>query len=643
MMKKPIAIAILFLVCKMGFAQSGDLPTEVRNRFPDESVVFVERSTTLNLTIEGDSLKAFTDVYEDMLHLKDQTNDYANRKVYGSSFVEVDKLSAKTLVWGKNRYREVPVTGWTKTSKPDDHVFYDDSYYYSFNYPSVAANNRTQLEYRENHKDVRLISGYLFSSYAPQIRSRFIVKAPREVEFDFRVFNDPGKKIRHSRQEKGNTVTHEWFTENTPAIRVEEQSPAIRYYEPHVVLYVKSFKVKEKTIQVLPDLNALHTWYRSFIRNLDEQPHPELVKVISTIRDNSSSEPEVARKIFYWVQENIQYIAFEDGMRGFVPHRASYTCEKRYGDCKDMATLLTGMFRIAGIKAHPTWIGTRDIPYRYSELPTPHVDNHMIATYISPEGKYYFLDATDKYAPFGFPSSMTQGKEALISFDDEHYEVREVPVIDPLNNLITDSLSVSVDNTFLKGKGSIGLSGLSKSSVGHEFSRVDEKDIRNFVSRIAGKGSNKFYLDDYRLLDHAKKDQPTRIEYEFRIGDYFQRIGDELYINLNLSKDNYNRSINEKIRMTPHSFDHKYTKSEFIRFTIPDGYAIEYLPANDLFTGELMDYKISYEISGNEILFHKDYSVKYLLLPPAQFGTWNDEVTRLSNSYRETIILKKKK
>lgn len=642
-MKTPIAIAAFFLVCKMGFSQPEGLPAEVRNRFPDESVVFVERSATLTLTIEGDSLKAFTDVYEDMLHLKQQTDSYANRKVYGSSFVEVDKLSAKTLVWVKNRYREVPVTGWTKTSKPDDNVFYDDSYYYSFNYPSVAANNRTQLEYREIHKDVRLISGYLFSSYAPQIRSRFIVKAPREVDFYFQVRNDPGKKIQHSRHEKGNTVTYEWVAENTPTIRVEEQSPAIRYYEPHLLLYVKSFKVRDKTIRVLPDLNALHTWYRSFLRNLDEQPHPELVKVISTIRESSNSEAEVARRIFYWVQENIQYIAFEDGMRGFVPHRPSYTCEKRYGDCKDMAILLSGMFNIAGLKAYPTWIGTRDIPYRYSELPTPHVDNHMIATYISPEGRYYFLDATDKYAPFGFPSSMTQGKEALISFDDERYEVREVPVIEPPDNLITDSLSVSVDNTFLTGRGSLSLSGLSKSSVGHEFSRVEEKDIRNFVTHIAGKGSNKFYLDEYRVLDQGEKDKPTRIKYEFRIGDYFQRIGDELYINLNLSKDNYNRSINKKIRMTPHSFDHKYTKSEFIRFAIPEGYEIEYLPADDFFNGQLMRYKISYEISGNDILFRKDYTVNYLLLLPAQFGTWNDEVTRLSSAYRETVILKKKK
>lgn len=636
-------LSVIFLWGYAALGQSGQVSEEIKKRFPDESVVFLERSATLNFSLEGDSLKAHTDIYEDLLHLKNQTDGYTNRKVYGSSFTKVDNLRAKTLVWEKNRYREVPVTGWTKSSKPGDHVFYDDSYYYTFNYPSVASGNRTQLEYREFHKDIRLLSGFLFTTYAPQVKSKFTIKAPREVDLQFEVLNDPGKAVQFKKYEKGNTVTYEWFTENIGALKVEDQSPSIWYYAPHLVCYVRSYKTKSKTIEVLPGLKALHTWYRSFISNLEEPPHPELVSVIDAIKQNSRSELETVKNIFYWVQDNIQYIAFEDGMRGFVPHRASYTCEKRYGDCKDMASLVAGMLKIAGIKAYLTWIGSREMPYRYSELPTPYVDNHMIATYISDDGKYYFLDATDKYVPFGFPSSMIQGKEALISIDDEKYEVREVPVIETNRNLITDSLTVAVDNNFLTGKGSLSLYGLSKGSVGYEFARVEEKDIRDFVVRIAGKGNNKFLLDSYRFRNQQVKDLPTTIGYEFRIGDYFQRLGDELYINLNLSKDNYNRFINEDVRKTPHEFDFKYDKSEFIKFSIPDGYEVEYLPPNDSFDGKLIGYTISYEVSGNTILFRKKHYVDYLLLDPSQFKTWNEEVSRISNSYQETIILKKKK
>jgi hypothetical protein len=638
-----ILIFLLSVNAALANGQTTDLSGEMKSRFPDESAVFLERSNTLNLFIEGDSLRAYTDVYEDLLHLKNQTDGYTNKKVYGSHFSQVENLRAKTLVWEKNRYRDVPVNGFKKSSQPRDDVFYDDSYYYSFNYPSVASGNRTQLQYRENQKDVRFISGYVFPSYVPQAKSSFVIKATRDVELFFQVLNDPEKRIQFKQTEKGKTVTYEWTAENVPTIRIEDNSPSIRYYEPHVICHIKSFKGKSGTVNVLPDVKSLHTWYQSFIRDLDEPDAPELVSVIKAIKQNSRSEEETVKQIFNWVQNNIQYIAFEQGMRGFVPHKASYTCDKRYGDCKDMANLIVGMLKTAGIKGYHTWIGTRDIPYRYSEIPTPLVDNHMIATYISPEGKYFFLDATDKYSPFGFPSAMTQGKEALISISADKYEIRPVPVIEKGQNLISDSLTLKLENNFLTGSGKFSMHGLSKASTGHQFERIEEKETRDFVLRMVGKGSNKFYLDKYQVNDQQLRHKPTRIDYTFRIGDYYQSVGDELYINLNLNKDNYNRFINEETRKTPHEFDFKYDKSEFIEFLIPEGYEMEYLPPNDSFNGKLMGYSITYTVSGNKILFSKTYYIDYLLLPPSEFKIWNDEVGRISNSYRETIILKKKK
>ena len=55
-----------------------------------------------------------------------------------------------------------------------------------------------------------------------------------------------------------------------------------------------------------------------------------------------------------------------------------------------MASLIVTMLKVAGVKSYRTWIGTRDLPYKYSQVPTPLVDNHMIATYIAADGQYYF-------------------------------------------------------------------------------------------------------------------------------------------------------------------------------------------------------------------------------------------------------------
>ena len=79
-------------------------------------------------------------------------------------------------------------------------------------------------------------------------------------------------------------------------------------------------------------------------------------------------------------------------MEGFVPRDAKVVCSRRFGDCKDMASILTEMMQAAKIPAWFTWIGSRDLPYSFSSLPLPLVSNHMICT-IQLKDQYIFLDA----------------------------------------------------------------------------------------------------------------------------------------------------------------------------------------------------------------------------------------------------------
>jgi hypothetical protein len=643
MNKSTISLLLCFwLGGSVGYSQTGDLWESLKKQYPEEPAVFVHRSEVLNIALERDSLKVFTDVSEDILHLKEQTEMYSGRKVHGSHFVEVADLKAKTLVWDKNRYKEIPVSGFTKNSEPDRGIFYDDSYYYAFDFPSVAARNRTQLAYRENQRDPRFVSGFVFASYLPQAKTSFIIKTTEDVELVYSVLNDSEKTIQFKKTQKGKSVQYEWTALNTPSLRNEDNSPSIRYFAPHVICYVKSYQRNGRKINVLSGINDLYNWYYSFIKDLNTEPSPEIKAIVEGIQASSKSEIELVKNVFYWVQENIQYIAFEQGMRGFIPHNGSYTCEKRYGDCKDMANLIVSMLDIAGVKAHHTWIGTRDLPYRYSELPTPMVDNHMIATYISKDGKYYFLDATSDYTAFGYPSSMIQGKEALISKGPSDFEIKQVPVLEKENNFMTDSMSISLADNQITGSGTSSLNGYPKVFGGYELDRAEQDDVKKYVTRLLGKGSNKFFLDKYQVSNLSDRDAPTRVKYDFRIMDYFQKIDDEIYINLNLNKDYYNAFINRDTRKVPRESDYKYVKYETISLDIPAGYQVEYLPENANYDGSLMGYTVGYEVKDNKVLYSKMFYLNYLLLEPAQFELWNESVKAVSEVYKESIILKKK-
>jgi transglutaminase-like putative cysteine protease len=643
-MKCKVFITVMMMLTLTGvsYGQQGDVWQYFRDKFPDEPAVFVERSEVQNIMVKGDSLEIFSDVKEDILHLKEQTDYLSGKRVYGSHFTQVDNLKARTLVWDRNRYKEMDVTSFKKNSDRDRGIFYDDSYYYSFNFPSVASRNRTQLEYRENIKDAKFISGFVFSSYLPQGKVTYVIKTSKDVEVHHQVLNDPLNQIRFRKSEKGGLVSYEWTVENLPALKNDDHSPSVRYFAPHVVCYVKSYQTKKGKVKVISGLDDLYQWYRSFVENLNKETSPELVAVVEKIKSESPTELDLVRNVFYWVQTNIQYIAFEQGMRGLIPHSGSYICEKRYGDCKDMANLIVNMLEIANVKAYHTWIGTRDLPYRYSEVPTPLVDNHMIATYIAADGQYYFLDATSDYTPFGLPSSMIQGKEALIGIDAKRYEVKTVPVMAKEKNLLFDSVVVRIDNNQLTGTGHTSLTGYPKVFGGYDLDRAEAEDVKKSVTRLIGKGSNKFFLDDYKITGVEQRDQPTRVTYTFRIADYFQRIGDEIYINLNMNKDFYNTYIDVAARKSPKENEYQYIEYDDVEVAIPEGYIVDYLPPDVKHDGDILGYEMVYKALQGRITFHKKMYVNYLIMQPSEFAQWNESVKKVSEAYRESIILKKK-
>ena len=180
--------------------------------------------------------------------------------------------------------------------------------------------------------------------------------------------------------------------------------------------------------------------------------------------------------IYDWVQQNINYIAFEDGYGGFIPRSSDLVFKRKFGDCKDMANLLKKMLEIAGFKeVYLTWIGTRDRPYTYEELHTPMVDNHMI-TVVKNENEIFYLDATNANAPFGYPSSFIQGKQALVGINDSMFELVNVPIIPKDQNLRSDSLYFQIKGDTLLGYNNRFLNGYQREEIFDVYERISPSD-----------------------------------------------------------------------------------------------------------------------------------------------------------------------
>ncbi|MEL7148881.1 MAG: DUF3857 domain-containing protein, partial [Bacteroidota bacterium] len=383
----------------------------LKDKYPDESAVITELRRKMEVTVSGDSLVILVSYYQETMILQNPLA-FSKEEVYSNSFSKVDQLKAYTMTPGKKKYGKANVSDFKRSYDKDSFVFFDDTEVISFNYPQLTEGSKIVKEYTTTMSDPHLLGRFYFSNYLPVVNARYEILADKTVTIDHGVFNDQAGVIQFDKSNVGNKVRYLYTAKDLPAIDVKADGPKFSYLTQSAHGTISSYETADgQTISVLSSLDDLHSWYRTFIDDLEVDQSVEMLATSIVAEDDSDMDK--VRKIFYWVQENVRYIAFEQGMRGFIPHAADYVMEKRYGDCKDMTSILVGLLKSQGLNAHYTWIGTRDLPYKYTELPTPSVDNHMIAS-VELDGKTIFLDATGSYSPLGFPTSMIQGKESLI-------------------------------------------------------------------------------------------------------------------------------------------------------------------------------------------------------------------------------------
>ena len=636
-----IALCLFFTVeIAISHAQGLRLWKEMKAKYPDEMAVYLKHNKQISIYIEDDSIKVTSHRNYDLLHLNEQSNVLAQEKVFTSHFVKLIDLQAKTLVPNNNRYKTLTVNNFMEMDERTFGVFFDDSRSQSFVFPGIEPGARSIHEYSVEIIDPRFLTTFYFGSFVPIEESKLTILVDKRISLKYELLHGDGQPIQFSKKEKGGTIEYEWKATDLESFTLESNAPKLSYFSPHLMFHIETATINGVEQNVLAGLDDLYRMYSGFINNLNEKENPELKQIVDSLVHGITSEEEKVKKIYYWVQDNIKYIAFENGMRGFIPHDADWVCEKRYGDCKDMASITQNMLELAGIKSYLTWIGSRDIPYKYTDSPTPLVDNHMITTYEN-NGQYYFLDATSKYTRFGLPSSMIQGKQALMAIGDKEFKIETVPVISKNQNLKLDTSYIKLDGDKIIGEGKMSLDGYVKVFNSYKLIGLDKKGEKRFIRYLLNKGNNKFFIDHYSIKKLQSKDHPLVIEYEFILQDYFNSVDDEIYLNMSLEKPFFNRLIDTENRNAPIENEYLYTHSQTVVLEIPENYVVEYLPPQANFKNELIGFDIDYKVDGNRVYQQKNFYINYLILEKQDFEDWNQAIKVLNKAYREVLVLKR--
>lgn len=636
------ALRIIALSCSLGTLTAQQAPeyASLKTKYPDAHIVRLTSKQFIDISLDNEQIKITQTIEKEDLLLSDTAQFATEESVDYSSFFKLEKIEASTLVYEGKKYREYEVKDFVRKDEINE-SFYDDTKSVNFLYPKLAKGAKKKLKYTTLITNPRFLPSIFLGNVFPLSNQTIEIAVDKDINLRFEKFNLEGIDVRFRESEKRGRTIYTWELENQKAFDLEDNGPSPKSILPHILPIISSYTTGDQDIAVLKDVGDLYNWYYSLVKDINQEDlDADLVKITQNLIEAKGSEIDKVKAIYYWVQENIKYIDFEYALGGFIPRDANAVFKKKFGDCKDNSSILKEMFKIANLDGNLTWIGTRSIPYRYEEVPTPVVDNHMILTYES-EGKTYFLDATGRYLPLEIPSSFIQGKEALVEKGEGRYKIVEVPVVPASENAFHDVINLKLDGNSLIGAGTLTLSGYQKSDTFNAIESRDTEDkLLDYYNRLLRKGSNRFLINSFEEKNKFSYDAPFIINYDFIIKDYAQTLEDEIFINLNVYQAAVNVFKVKEDRKTSIEYRYRSEDDVTIFFEIPEGKEVTYLPENMEIDNEFMTASISYKLEGTTITYNHRYTTKKLLLEKKDHQAFKTSHKKIRKAFKEVVILK---
>lgn len=628
-MNKTFIVALAMIPC---FAYSQDyqkLAKEVQQKYKEAEAFIIQSGTEYVFAKDGATNAKIT-ISQNKSLLSLRYNESISEVEVYDQHSSIEKFSAESNL--KQKAADGSKLCGTYTSEG---LFYDDSKFCTHLLRLKEVGEVWDVRSIKKLNDAKYLTTVFFQERYPlgEKRIRFLI--PADIEVEIREFNFPGYTIERKERIEGHNKVVEYIAKNLTGIKTERYDRGIQYNHPHVLVLTKSMTVSGQKINLLTSVQDLYTWYSRLVKELKTKPDI-FQPVIAQITKDLKTDSDKIRAIYYWVQDNIRYIAFEDGVAAFKPDEAQHVFEKKYGDCKGMANLTREMLRAAGFDARLTWIGTRRILYDQS-VPSIAIYNHMICTVIL-HGKKYFLDPTEKYMPFGENALRIQNRPVMIE-DGNQFILDKVTPSDKSRDADIRDINVALNGETLEGKYSITLTGEAKKNFlyAYHYTRTDKR--KEFIENFISNGNDKIKTGDLKLPDLEERSGALNVIGSTVFNRAVSSFNKEHYIDIDPFKTFKDWEIKDT-RQSDIDFGEKVHQKLSITLTVPKGYSVSHLPENTSITDPGFSFSIQYKIIGNTVIYTKEIRIPEGVITKKSFESWNVAVNQLKKAYENQLVLK---
>ena len=630
---------VVFIVAASAAAQPAEVDLSDLNKFTKSDFYYLLYRENVKFEIEKDQIITTTNTNKIFCYNNYKNTGYSSFDiVYNSAFAEIKNLEAISYVPEKGRYKKHEVQDFVTSAYSESSSFEDSYKQMTFTMPAIAQGTIGQIHYDEVNKEPHFSSAFYFKQYVPIAKNEFVVEADKDIEIAWKFIGD-STEIKFEKNVKGNKVTYKWSTDNLETIKREDYMPALNRITTQVVCWIKSANVNGHRKLINNDIHSFNSWISGLCTNAFQSPLSDQAKLyVDSLKKLYPSKYDLGRKIFEHVQKDIKYIAFENGMHGYIPRKPADVYYKRFGDCKDKATLLSSMLNFAGIESRTALVGTTSIVYKFSKFPIPECANHMI-TAVKLNGNWTITDATDEYVSYLSVPQSLQGQEALVLIDSASSYIYKIPVTPFYRNGRTDTLDIHISNMEIKGTGKTFFFGYVKQNVLAAIESYDQEKLKDFYKGLLNIGSNKC---EYAEVTYRQvSDTALRIDYNVTLPSYITQFENKIYLNPHIFKtgiDDYGVDSSKK-----YSVRFKYSAStrHVLKINLED-LVLAHQPANSSVEKEKYGFSDRYIQKSDYLLFDSRYYENMMELSRPDFPDYEVYYAAFRKSILDNISFNKK-
>ena len=229
----------------------------------------------------------------------------------------------------------------------------------------------------------------------------------------------------------------------------------------------------------------------------------------------------------------------------------------------------------------------------------------------------------------------------MIGLNESDFDLVKVPIVPKEKNQRVEKNQLTIEGNNLLGTATTQLTGYQK--VFAEYDKINaDSDNLPFFDIFLQQGNNKFEVKDIKDEGFFSQEEAINIDYDFAIPDYVKKVGDKIYVNLNIDKKFYHGDIELEKRELDMEMEYQYLNTYEMDLQIPEGYIVDDLPQNSEYKTDLYGYKIAYEEKDGMVIYKKELYVNFLLLEKKDFEDWNKMIAQIKEAYQEVLVLKKK-